>query len=163
MKNTILILILGSALSLTAQEARVGVQGALSIPANNLADNAGSGLQLGGHAQWDFRGGHGLVARADLTFFGQSNNTSVNDLALGVDYTYHFEHRQRGVYLLAGLSQQNYHTSFPGQSRNDGGLGIDLGAGYDLDSHLGLQARYTTNSFSDITYAALNLGVSYTF
>lgn len=108
-------------------------------------------------------GGHGLVARADLTFFGQSNNTTVNDLAVAADYTYHFDRRPRGAYLLAGLSQQTYHTSFPGFSRNNSGLGIDLGAGYDLDSHLGLQARYTTNSFTDVTYAALNLGVSYTF
>lgn len=57
MKKTFLIILMGAALSLPAQEIRAGVQGALSFPANNLADNAGSGLQLGGHAQWDFRAG----------------------------------------------------------------------------------------------------------
>ena len=65
--------------------------------------------------------------------------------------------------MLAGLSDQNYHTGFPDFSRNDNGLGIDLGVGYDLDRHTGLQARYTTNSFSGYTYSALNLGVTYTF
>jgi len=159
------ILILGSAISLTlaAQDARFGVQGALSLPANDLASNADTGLQLGGHARWAFNGGHGVMARADLTFYGQSNSISVNSIAVAADYTYHFEQSQRGPYLLAGLSQQNYHTSFPSYSRNDSGLGVDLGAGYDLDRHLGLQARYTTNSYSNLTYSALNLGVTYTF
>jgi hypothetical protein len=121
------------------------------------------GLQLGGHARMDLRGGNGLIGRVDLTFYGKNNSISVNDLAFGVDYTYHFERRQEGLYVLAGLSQQNYHTGFPGYSQNNNGLGIDLGVGYDLDRHLGLQARYTTNSFSNVTYAALNVGVTYTF
>jgi Outer membrane protein beta-barrel domain len=163
MKKTLVILAMGGALALSAQDVRLGVQGALSFPTNDLSDNASTGLQLGGHARWDFRGGHGLMARADLTFYGQSNSISVNTIAVGADYTYHFQQSQRGPYLLAGLSQQNYHTSFPDFSRNDSGLGIDFGVGYDLDRHLGLQARYTTNSFSDGTYAALNLGVTYTF
>ena len=163
MKKTFVILVLGSALSLSAQGFRYGVQGALSVPANDLADNGNAGLQAGAHAQWDFRGGHGLMARADLTFYTSNNGTSVNNLAVGADYTYHFERRQLGPYVLAGLSQQNYHTSFSDFSRNDAGLAIDLGAGYDLDRHLGLQARYITNSFSSLTYSSLNLGVVYTF
>ena len=163
MKKTLAILLIGSALSLAAQDIRPGVQGALSFPANDLSDNASVGLQLGGHARMDLRGGNGLIGRVDLTFYGQNNSISVNDLAVAVDYTYHVERRQQGFYVLAGLSQQNFHTSFPGSSRNDNGLGIDLGAGYDLDRHLGLQARYTSNSFTDLTYSALNLGVTYTF
>ncbi len=163
MKKTLVILAMGSALALSAQDVRFGVQGALSLPTNDLSDNASTGLQLGGHAKWDFRHGHGLMARADLTFYGQTNSISVNTIAAAADYTYHFEQSQRGLYLLAGLSQQNYHTSFPNFSRNDSGLGIDFGAGYDLDRHLGLQARYTTNSYSNVTYSALNLGATYTF
>ena len=163
MKKTLVILAVGSALSLSAQDVRFGVQAALSLPTSDLGDNASTGLQLGGHAKFDFRQGHGLMARADLTFYGSNNGTDANDLAVAADYTYHLERHQVGPYLLAGLSQQNYHTSFRGYSRNDNGLGIDLGVGYDLDRNLGLQARYTTNSFSDFTYSALNVGVTYTF
>jgi hypothetical protein len=154
---------MGSALALSAEEVRFGAQGALVFPASNLADNANTGLQLGGHARWDLSSGHGVLARADVTFYGQNNGSNVTDLAVAADYTYHFERRQRGAYLLAGVSQHSYHTSFPAFSQNNSGLGLDLGAGYDLDRHLGLQARYTTNSFSNATYAALNLGVTYTF
>ena len=103
------------------------------------------------------------MARADATFFGEKYGVNVSDLAFAGDYTYHFERRQRGLYILGGLSQQNYRTSYQGDSRHDSGLGLDLGVGYDLDRHVGLQARYTTNSFSDVTYSALNLGVTYTF
>jgi len=162
-KKALTILIMGTALALSAQEVRFGVQGALSLPAGDLTDNAGAGLQVGANARWAFNGGHGIIARADATFFGQKYGVDVTDLAFAGDYTYHFERRQRGLYVLAGLSQQNYHTSFQGYSRNDSGLGLDLGAGYDLDRHVGLQARYTTNSFNDFTYSALNLGVTYTF
>jgi hypothetical protein len=154
---------MGTALTLSAQEVRFGVQGALSLPANDLTDNADPGLQVGGHARWDFGQGQGLMARADVTYFGQNDGVNVTDLAFAADYTYHFERRQHGLYVLAGLSEQNYHTSFQGYGQNNDGLGFDIGAGYDLDRHLGLQARYTTNSFDYGTYSALNLGVTYTF
>ena len=163
MKKILTILIMGSALALSALEPRFGVQGAVSLPTGDLSDNADAGLQVGGHAKWDFAGGHGVMARADMTFFGQNQGIDVRDLAFAADYTYHFERRPRGLYVLAGLSEQNYHTSFHGYSHNDNGLGLDLGAGYDLDRHVGLQARYTTNSFSGMTYSALNLGVTYAF
>jgi hypothetical protein len=162
-KKTIAILIMGSALALSAQEIRLGVQGALSLPGGDLSDNVDTGLQVGGHARWAFDGGHGIMARADATFYGQKYGVDVTDLAFGADYTYHFERRQRGLYVLGGLSEQNYRTSFQGYSQNNSGLGLDLGAGYDLDRHMGLQARYTTNSFNGLTYSALNLGVTYTF
>ena len=163
MKKTLTILIMGSALALSAQQPRFGVQGAVSLPTGDLSDNAGAGLQGGGHATWDFTEGHGLMARADLTVYGQNQGVDVSDLALAADYTYHFERRPKGLYVLAGLSGQSYHTSFHGYSRTDHGLGLDLGGGYDIDRHVGLQARYTTNNYSDITYSALNLGVTYTF
>ena len=78
MKKTLVILAMGGALALSAQDVRFGVQGALSLPTNDLSDNANTGLQLGGHAKWDFRHGHGLMARADLTFYGHTNSISVN-------------------------------------------------------------------------------------
>lgn len=163
MKKILAILTMGTALSLAAQEPRVGVQGALSFPSGDLSQNAYLGLQAGAHAKWNLNQGHGLMARGDVTLFSQNNGANVTGLGLGVDYTYHLERSQVGPYVLGGLSVQNYHTSFQNYSRNDSALGINLGAGYDLDRHLGLQARYTTHNMGDYTYAAFNLGVTYTF
>jgi hypothetical protein len=163
MKNILTVFALATALSLSAEVPHFGVQGGVSLPAQDLADNASLGLQLGGHARWNFKHGQTLMARADMTLYDQNNNTNVTTFGVGADYIYHLERRPSGLYLLAGLSNQNYHTSFTNSSRNDSGLGIDLGAGYDLDRHLGLQARYTTHSFNGLTYAALNLGATYTF
>ena len=163
MNRTLTILILSTGLALSAQDARFGVQGALSFPRQDLADVADTGLQAGGHALWDFGVGRGLMARADLTSYGQNHDFKVRTLAVGADYLYHFEGRPRGVYALAGLAAQSFHTSRTGHSSNDSGLGVDLGAGYDLNRNLGLQARFTTTSLSSISYDALNLGVTYTF
>jgi hypothetical protein len=164
MKKSVAIFILASGLALSAQsDVRFGVQGAVSLPTNDLSNNAYFGVQLGGHAKVDFHEGHGLMARADMTFYSQNNGVSVTDLALAGDYTFHFDRRQLGTYVLAGLSAQNYRTSFPGHAKNDNGLGLDLGLGYDVDRNLGLLARYTTNSFSGYNYSAFNLGVTYTF
>lgn len=79
------------------------------------------------------------------------------------DYTNHFERRQQGFYILAGLSVQNYPTSFQGYSQNNSALGLDFGVGYGLDRHFGPQARYATADISAATYSALNMGVTYTF
>ncbi|MGA2080599.1 MAG: outer membrane beta-barrel protein [Holophaga sp.] len=163
MRTTVAILIIAGALSLPAADLHFGVQGALSVPVNDLSSNAYVGLQAGAHARWYFEQGHGLMVRGDMTLYAQNGDTSVTDLAVAADYTYHLERRLDGLYVLAGLSQDSYHTSYSYSSRNDTGLGVDLGAGYDLDHHLGVQARYVTHSYSGLTYSALNLGVTYTF
>lgn len=164
MRKSVMILTLGTAFSLAAAEPHFGAQAALSFPVSTLNDNSSVGLQLGAHGRWYFQAGHGLMGRADLAFYGSNHSTSVTGFALGADYTYHLERRQTGPYVLAGLSHASYHTSFPGHSDNDSALGINLGAGYDLDSHLGLQARFTTHSLGGgKTYGALNLGATYTF
>jgi hypothetical protein len=157
-------MVLASAVSLAAQLPRFGVQGAVSLPSQNLSDNAGLGLQLGGHARWNFNRGQALMARADLALYDQNNGANVTGLGLGADYIYHLERRPVGLYLLGGLSSQNFHTSYPASSRNDTVLGIDLGAGLDLDRHLGLQARYTTHNLGGgLVYGAFNVGATYTF
>ena len=163
MKKTFTLILLGSALSLSAQSVRFGVQAAVSLPTNDLTNNAYFGLQMGGHAKADLSEGHGIMARADVAFYSQNNDYNVSNYALAADYTYHFERNQIGPYVLAGVSQQVYHTSLHGLDTNDSGLGIDLGAGFDVDRNVGLQVRYTTNSFNSYNYAAVNLGVTYTF
>ena len=92
-----------------------------------------------------------------------ANGYNVNNVALAADYTYHLNGRQLGPYVLAGISQQNYHTSLHGVDSNNSGLGLDLGVGYDVDRNVGLLVRYTNNAFNSLNYSALNLGVTYTF
>ena len=163
-KPVLAILLAGTALSLAAQDVQFGVQGGISLPAADLSNKASLGLTGGGHARWDFSQGHGLMARADLDLFTSNGGTNVTGLGVAADYTYHLERRPAGFYFLAGLNQLSFRTSpSAGPSRSDSSFGIDLGAGYDLDRHLGVQARYTTNSFNSLSYAALNLGVTYTF
>lgn len=162
MNRTAVILLMGS-LALAAQTPRFGVQAAISLPASDLSDNADLGLQAGGHVRWSFNHGQGIMARVDVASYGENDGVKVRGVALAADYLYHLERRDRGLYLLAGLASQHYHTAYDGYSDNDDALGLDLGVGYDLDRHLGLQARYTTSSLSNVTYDALNLGVTYTF
>lgn len=157
------VLVLSAAAAHAQEPPRFGVQAALSLPANDLTDVANLGFQFGGHGKWDFGHGHGLMGRADVTLYGSKNNFSTTDFGAGADYTYHLDRTQRGVYFLAGVSFLSFSTSGYGHSTSNNGLGIDLGLGYDLDRHVGLQARYTTHSVNGGTFAALNLGVTYTF
>lgn len=163
MRTVLAILIIGGALPLAAAEVDFGVQAAASLPTSNLSDNAYVGVQGGGHMRWDFSHGHGIMFRADLAVYPQNGGTSVNGFAVAADYTYHLEGHHTGLYVLGGLSQASYHTSFSSYSRSDSGLGFDVGAGYDIDRHVGLQARYTSYSFTGLTYSAMNVGVTYTF
>lgn len=157
------IVLVASGTMVLAQTPRFGVQGAISAPTNDLSNAANLGLQLGGHAKWDFRGGHGLMARADLTLYGSKDGLSTTSFGGGADYTYHVDRRQTGFYFLAGLTILNYRVSGSGDTDSSNGLGIDLGVGYDMDRNLGLQARYTTHEQDGATLSALNLGVTYTF
>ena len=150
-------------LPLASQSAHYGVQGALALPGGDLADNAGVGLQVGGHVRLDLGEGHGLMGRLDLTSFGRKDGLNASSFGAAADYTYHFGRNRRGLYVLAGLGLGSYYREFPGGSVNDTALGLDLGAGFDLDRHIGLQARYTSARAGGEDLSAMNLGVTYTF
>jgi hypothetical protein len=158
-----LFLASAAALSLSAAEPRFGLQGALALPQADLTDSANPGLQFGGHAKWDFGQGHGLLARADLTFFGRKDGTSASSLGGGADYTYHLDRNARGFYLLAGASVLNYHYRFGNNTRTGSALGPEVGGGFDVDRNLGFQVRYTVHDLSNASLGSLNLGVTYTF
>lgn len=159
------LLVIASGAFLLGASPQFGVQGALAFPMGDLSDSANVGVQAGGHARWDFGRGHGLMARGDVTVYGQNNGSSDTSLGIGADYTYHVDQNRRGFYLLGGLSVVDYHwDTRDGYSHTDSSLGPDLGIGFDLNRNLGLQARYTFHSgsySSDLN--SLNLGVTYTF
>lgn len=145
-----------------ADPPALGVQAAVAFPVGDLPDVAKPGILLGGHGRWDFGGGHGLMARADLGLYASKDGASTNSFGAAADYTYHVDHNRRGLYLLAGVSFMNYSIS-RGSSASRSGFGPDLGIGYDLTRNLGIQARYTTHSLDGATMASLNLGATWTF
>ena len=149
--------------SLTAQDVRGGIQAALALPQGDLSDVANMGLQVGGHARWDFSGGHGLMARGDFAAYGKKDGITVSSILLAADDTFHLHQNRQGIYLLAGLSHQNVNYSGWDSHSSDSGLGIDLGAGLDLNRNLGFQLRYTTHNLDHATIASMNLGVTWTF
>ena len=149
---------------LSSAEPQWGVQGGLVFPSGDLSYSAGPGLDAGGHARWNFGEGHGLMARADLTVYGQSNGNSDSSIGVGADYTYHVNRAPRGLYLLGGLSVvATRWTPWHGQSRSDTNLGLDLGLGYDLNRSLGFQLRSTTHGGSGGNLDALRLGATLSF
>ena len=158
-----LLLATATGFVLSAAEPRFGLQGALALPQADLSTSANPGLQFGGHAQWAFGQGHGLLARVDLTLYGQRNGTNASSLGGGADYTYHFDRNDRGFYFLAGATVLDYHYKFGNFTQTSNGLGVEVGGGYDVDRNLGFQLRYTTHSIDRATLGSLNLGVSYTF
>jgi hypothetical protein len=101
------------------------------------------------------------MGRADLTFYGSKNSVNTTAIAVGADYTYHFDRNRRGVYFLAGASFMNYNFSGGPSSRS--GLGPDVGLGFDASRNLGFQIRYTTHNLDHATLGSLNLGATYTF
>ena len=157
------MILVAAGATLAADPPRFGVQAALAQPMGDLSDTASLGLQAGGHVQWDFGRGHGLVARADLTSYGTNDGYSRTSLGLGAEYTFHPERRPHGFYVLGGLSLMDYHLSFADASRTDSGLGLSLGGGYDANRNLGFQVRYTSHSMDGATLGSLNAGVTYTF
>ena len=158
----VLLAVLGGP-SLTADEARLGVQGGMAIPLGDLSDVANLGFQAGVHGRWDLGSGHGLMARVDYAGYGSKQGNSTWDLGGGVDYTYHLNQNRRGPYLLAGMSIQEYNVTNAGSNIYLRGLGFDLGLGYDLDRNLGLQTRLTTHNLNNSTFTSMNVGITYSF
>jgi len=159
---SVLCISLGS-VAMSAGDVRLGVQAALAFPVGDLGDGANPGVQGGGHAAWDLGEGHGIMGRADLTLYSKKNDTNITAFGVAGDYTYHFNRNQTGPYVLAGISYTNFNPSAVGSHGSDSGFGLDMGGGYELDRHLGLQARLTTNSADHGTMTSLNLGVTYRF
>jgi len=156
-----LAIVLACGTALSAADPAFGFQAALAFPVNDLTTPANQGLQVGGHGRWDFGNGHGLMPRVDVAVYGSKDGFSTTSFGAGADYTYHFDHNRRGVYVLGGLSFMSYSISHGGGSRS--GLGPDLGIGFDTDRHLGFQLRYTTHNLDRATMTSLNLGATYTF
>ncbi len=151
--------------SASAADVRLGVQGSICVPIGDLRDSANLGLQVGGFGAWDFRNGHGLLGRADLTFYEKKDYGTVASLGLGADYTYHLGRGETGAYVLAGISLQNYNPARPNRLRSESalGFGFDLGGGYDVNRNLGYQVRLTTVSIHGGNLASLNAGITYRF
>ena len=149
-RTLLLPILCAGLLPLAAQDFQLGVQGAVAFPGGDLQDAAGPGLQLGGHLRWNFGQGHGLMARVDWTSFGDHDGVSTFPAPPWRPTTPTISTAPSGVYLLPGC-HADLPPGLPGRPVNNSGLGLDLGLGYDLDRHLGLQARMTSSSMDHAT------------
>jgi len=149
------------ALPASAQEVRYGFQATLAKPEGDLstAMDGKVGLGLGIHALIDLKGGHALVPRLDYTTYKHSLNgldESVKVLSLGADYNYFTGGKANaGLYLLGGLGYASTkdELSFPGGSAQEtkGSLYVNLGAGWDFNTHVGAEIRYNHSTISEST------------
>lgn len=179
MKKTLSILAIGAFLPLCAQDSlRYGVQASTTTPVGVYHGAAAQGFGLGAFAKYDVGQGHGLIAKFDAKQHitkHYDDKSARHQYGLGVDYTYHIDQQQDGVYALAGLgvvrdSERTYAEDKKAESNSMHYLRTtaSVGAGYDLNSNLGMQVRYDAFRGHNCdgnskTVFGLNLGVTYTF
>ena len=144
-------------------EARFGVEGGLALPNGNLSTAADTGFEIGAIGRWEMGGGRGVTARIDLDFFAQKAGITTSSLGVAADYTFHLTGGDHGPYFLVGASVLDYSQNHNGATNSTNSLGLDLGVGVDIDTHLGLLARWTSHYLEHSTWTVLNLGVTYTF
>mgnify|MGYP001495212755 CR=1 FL=1 len=166
--------LLAAGCSLSAQEARFGLQGQVSIPQGDLKDGVDSklGLGLGAHGTFAFDQ-HVIRPRFDLSFYPEADlggvETKVNSMALGADYLYFVEGGDQGVYFTAGLSAIRWEVdvNIPGlgsDSYNTTKLGVAAGMGYQWTRAFGTELRYVQSSLGhDVSANNLVLGATFRF
>lgn len=166
--------LLAAGCSLAAQEARFGIHGQVSIPQGDLKDAVDSklGLGLGAHGTFAFDH-HVIRPRFDFTFYPEADlggvETKVNSLALGADYLYFVDGRDRGVYFTAGLSAIRWEVdvNLPGLgsgSYHTTKLGLAAGLGYQWTRAIGTELRYVKSSLGhDVSANSLALGATFRF
>jgi len=159
---------------LSAQEARFGLQGQVSLPQGDLKDGVDNklGLGFGVHATFGF-GPHGIRPRYDFTFYPEAKlsgvETQVKNMALGADYLYFVEGGDQGVYLTAGLSAIRWEldvniAGFDSDSYNTTKLGVAVGVGYQWTRAFGAEVRYVKSSLNHEASANnLVLGATFRF
>lgn len=170
----ILAALLAAGGGLAAQEARFGLQGQVSIPQGDLKDAVDSklGLGLGVHGTFAFDH-HVIRPRLDFTFYPEADfggvEAKVNSMALGADYLYFVEGKDRGVYFTAGLSAIRWEvdvniSGFGSGSSNTTKLGVAGGVGYQWNRAFGAELRYVKSSLGhDASANNLVLGATFRF
>ncbi len=166
--------LLAAGCSLVAQDARFGIQGQIAIPQGDLKDAVDSkpGLGAGVHYTFAFDQ-HVIRPRFDVTFYPEADlgsvETKVNSLALGADYLYFVEGRDRGLYFTAGLSaiRWDVDVNIPGvgsDSYNTTKLGVAGGVGYQWTRAFGTELRYVKSSLGhDASANSFVLGATFRF
>lgn len=182
-----LLLAQGTAAKKPAMEDyRYGLQGGLVFPASDTMkyfSDKKMGFSIGGQVTRDWMTpGQRLRARIDLTFLpkasvrslngsGRVEDDTVTGFAVGLDYLHFIEGKPLGFFLAGGLTLSNWKqdSSLTGAETSTN-PGIALGAGWQFDRNLGLEARATwsrwsTNIRPETTHnaAAFSLQAAYRF
>ena len=187
MKKTLAVLAVGTMLPLCAHEGiRFGAQVTTSSPmATFHSKEAKQGYGLGAFATYDLGSGQAVVAKLGADRFSKLKTgddvvggieTTASSISVGADYIMHLNKSKTGFYGLAGLDVQRKHVKKYEQpvvgeqaktKANKTELGFNVGAGYDLNKNLGVQACYKIHTKKEDakrnSYPSVSVGVTYTF
>lgn len=153
MRKTLVALSL-TAMSLAAQDVKVGVQAQVNLPMGDLKTIVDSkvGPGAGVHAQFNLGSGMAIRPRADFNTWSNADvltvTNKVSNLTLGGDFLYFVEGKAtEGVFFLGGLSavKWSYEKTEAGLKRNydTTKMGLSFGVGYQWNATFGTEARYT--------------------
>lgn len=148
-----------------AESPRLGVQIHGNVPTGGFSDTVDDQIGLGGglHMTFDLGRGHMLRPRADYLAFPEASrdfgtvqiHRKVSAVSAGLDYLYFFKKKPDGFYLTGGLSMNRWTVKtneYIDQTDRSNKLGFSMGVGYNFNSSLGAEVRYTNSS----SYASNN-------
>jgi hypothetical protein len=169
MKKTVIILLfIGFAPLLHAQEYRYGAQVGLAIPLGDAGTkdylNFHPGFSLGAHCVWNFQQGHALVPRIDLTFFRRTkggnelfampfkSSVTLRDIKIGVDYNKAI--KILNIYGIVGLGYSSFEWPVPAEvdiaRKTKESFYYSLGLGYTLTDNFLAEVRFLYAGYSDV-------------
>jgi opacity protein-like surface antigen len=162
-----------------AQGVHFGLQAGISLPQGDVKDAVDSkmGLSIGLNLGVELNGGHVLRPRLDYTSTKGTPadlgiDHTVTTTAIGADYNYFVSGKAaEGFYLIGGLGFATTKSELSAfgmsVSESKSAMSLALGGGYQFNSLVGMELRYTTTKpdfdGESIKNDAINLGVTFRF
>jgi opacity protein-like surface antigen len=155
-------LIAGVPLKAQDKEIRYGVQASIVSPSGNLSYIASLGFGAAFSAEMALNETMAIRAKVDYILFGGKNESysllgtsyetknSASSIAVMGDFIYRLDFLQKGLYGAGGIGFVNNSSKVEEKtplgsfsvSGSDSGLAYSIGAGYDINSKMGFEAKY---------------------
>jgi opacity protein-like surface antigen len=194
MKKLLSVIAMGALLPLLAGDGglKFGVKVGNSTPSSEKMKLMFKKVapQLGGFAAYDLGDGHGVIASVDINTYIKKDKKDggmdgvevvrrMTNTNLGAAYTYHFNQKNDGAYMIAGADVQR--VSFNGKTegatlcispKRNIAVGYTIGAGYDINENIGTQVSYNAHNYKKIDIGegkknykqgVVNVGLTYKF
>ena len=172
-----LTFLLIAALPLSAQEASFGLKVHGLLPMSDLRDLTNGQLGIGAYAFVEIPLGEAILMRPTLgaeqipkgnTLGLAGTKTSVTSVDLMLDALWFpGENTKHGPYLVGSIGAQQWRVSATGTSPSTVSatrLGVAGGLGYQVSSHLGLEAKAFWSPINkDLTATGLTVGATWRF